>query len=177
MRWSLRPTRAERSASLAGDQIVPRPHVVMDRAFDLPAPPERVWPWVVQLGKRRGGWYLPASIERAVPPARRALRRVDPTLQDLRAGQVIPDWGGREESFEVAIVDPERALVHRSRRGRSDLSWAIVLTPNGDATRMHLRLRMAPVRHRLLARTGGELVDWLTVAGLAAGLRERVQAR
>lgn len=38
-------------------------------------------------------------------------------------------------------------------------------------TRVFLRLRMAPVRHKLLARTAGELLDALTVAGLAERLR------
>jgi hypothetical protein len=41
---------------------------------------------------------------------------------------------------------------------------------------VHLRLRLPPVRRRWLALTGGELIDALTVAGLAAGLRERVAA-
>lgn len=39
---------------------------------------------------------------------------------------------------------------------------------------MFLRLRMAPVRHTLLARTAGELLDLVTVAGMSAGLRERL---
>jgi hypothetical protein len=38
-----------------------------------------------------------------------------------------------------------------------------------------LRLRMAPVRRQLLARTAGELIDLLTVAGMAAGLAERLR--
>jgi hypothetical protein len=38
-----------------------------------------------------------------------------------------------------------------------------------------LRLRMAPVRHKRLARTAGELIDVLTVAGMAAGLAERLR--
>jgi hypothetical protein len=168
-------TAAERSAALPGDQIVARPDVVMDRGFWLPAPPEAVWPWLVQLGKARGGWYLPAAAERWLAPRRRALRRVDPRLQGLMAGDVIPDWGGRDATFEVVILDPQAALVHRSTRGSMQVSWAITLTPAAPgATRLHLRLRLGPVRRRWLAVTGGELIDWLTIAGLAAGLRERL---
>ena len=40
---------------------------------------------------------------------------------------------------------------------------------------MHLRLRLGPVKHPRVAEYAGGLVDWLTVAGLAAGLRERVR--
>lgn len=166
----------EVTAPRAGDDVVPHAEVVMDRAFTLRATPAMVWPWLVQLGKWRAGWYLPRTIERFLPPGRRALRRVDPAWQALAVGDVIPDYGGRDEIFEVVLVDPPRALVHRSRRGRTDLSWALTLreeTPG--TTRLHLRLRLGSVRHRRLAETAGGLLDALTVAGLAAGLRERVR--
>lgn len=162
---------------LSGDDLVPGADVVMDRAFTLPARCEDIWPWFVQLGKRRAGWYLPRSIERVLPPSRRALRRIEPALQQLRVGSVIPDWGGRHETFEVAILEPPQALVHTTQRGRTFGSWAIVLTPDGDAgtaTRVHLRLRLSPVKRKWLAATAGEILDASTVAGLAAGLRERV---
>lgn len=168
-------------ALVAGDGLVPAPDVVMDRAFDLPAAPEAVWPWMLQLGKERSGWYLPRWAERLVPPGRRALRHIDPGLLDLRAGDVIADWGGPGASFEIVGIDPPRALVHRSRRGTVSISWAIVLRPvpapvpaAGLSTRVHLRLRLAGVRRRRLVETGGGLFDLLTIAGLAAGLRERL---
>jgi hypothetical protein len=163
---------------LPGDDLVPMPDVVMDRAFDLPATPAAVWPWFVQLGKKRGGWYLPQHVERVVLPSRRALRRIDPSLQVLRVGSVIPDWGGRHETFQVAIIEPPHALVHTTQRGRTSGSWAIVLSAYDDdgtpATHVQLRLRLAPVKHRRLAGTAGELLDASTIAGLAAGLRERL---
>jgi hypothetical protein len=169
------PTAAERAAALPGDEFVRRPDVVMDRAFSLPAPPQAVWPWVVQLGKERAGWYLPGWAERWVPARRRGLRAISPRLQGLAPGDVIPDWGGRHATFRVAVLAAPAALVHRSVRGTMNISWAITLAPEGAAgTRVHLRLRLQPVRRRWLALTGGELVDALTVAGLAAGLRERV---
>jgi hypothetical protein len=164
--------------TLPGDDLVPGADVVMDRAFDLPAPPEAVWPWFVQLGKKRAGWYLPAGVERFVPASRRALRTLDPSLQVLRVGSVIPDWGGRHETFRVALIEPPRALVHTTQRGHTFGSWAIVLTaydaPHGPATHVQLRLRLSPVKRKRLAGTVGEFFDASTIAGLAAGLRERV---
>lgn len=165
--------------NLPGDDLVPRADVVMDRAFDLPVAPEVVWPWFVQLGKKRAGWYLPTSVERFLPCSRRALRTIDPHLQTLRVGSVIPDWGGKHETFRVAIIDPPHALVHTTQRGRTFGSWAIVLTPYDApagpiATHVQLRLRLSPVKRQRLAGTVGELFDASTIAGLAAGLRERV---
>jgi hypothetical protein len=172
MDWT-RATGAERTAALPGDELV-RADVVMNRGFDLSAPPEAVWPWLVQLGKRRAGWYFPASVERLVPASRRALRRVEPRLLEHEVGDVIPDWGGADATFTLAAIDPPRTLLYTSRRGSTDLTWCLHLTPVATGTRVHLRLRLGPVRHRRLASALGGAVDALTIMGLAAGLRERV---
>ena len=163
---------------LPGDDLVPDADVVMDRAFDLPAPPEQVWPWFLQLGKKRAGWYFPRWVERFEPPSKRGLRRLEPALVDeVHVGHVIPDWGGREATFEVAILEPPHALVHTTQRGRTAGSWAIVLTPYAGSpggTHVQLRLRLSPAKRPWLALSLGEAIDAATVAGLAAGLRERL---
>jgi len=179
---SVAATPAERQGPLAGDQLVTDADIVMNRAFTLPGSPEGAWPWLVQLGKQRAGWYLPRAVERALPPSRRAARSIEQRWQQLRVGDVIPDYGGRHETFTVAEIDPPRTLVYLSRRGRTVVSWSITLHPappaaGGQRTRVRLRLRLAPVRHPLLARTAGELLDLLTIAGMAAGLRERLDVR
>src|SRR6478735_2334946 len=166
LRLLARPTVAERRAQLPGDLLGPA-DVVMDRAFTVSGPPERVWPWLLQLGKRRAGWYLPRS--------RRALRHLDPALQTLAVGDVIPDWGGADATFTVVELEPASHLLFASTRGRTDLTWCLRLQrTDGDRTRVHLRLRLGPVRHRRLARSLGGLVDLVTVAGLAVGLEERL---
>jgi len=180
VRWwaAVDATPAERAELRSGDDIVARPDVVMDRAFTVPGMPADVWPWVVQLGKQRAGWYLPRRVERIIPRRRRAIRRLDPRWAALTMGQVVPDYGGRHETFTVAGIVPPHHLIYRSRRGSASLSWAIELRPDdvgGVArTRVLLRLRIAPVRRIWLARTAGGLVDALTIAGMAAGLRERL---
>jgi hypothetical protein len=171
-----RPTPVERSAPVPGDEVVAPADVVMDRAFTLDAPPHVVWPWVVQLGRRRAGWYLPAALERLVPLSRRGLRRIEPRHQSLAVGDVVPDWGGAKATFTVVGLEPSRHLLYGSTRARTHLTWCLLLSPaEGDRTRLHLRLRLAPVRHRWVAEHMGGLFDQLTVMGLAAGLRERVR--
>ena len=172
---SARATAAEHHAALPGDDLVAA-DVVMDRGFDLPAPPDVVWPWLVQLGKRRAGWYLPTYVERLVPPSRRALRHLEPRFLAHVVGDVIPDWGGADATFTLAAIEPPRLLLYTSRRGRTELTWCLHLSPvaSTGGTRVHLRLRLGPVRHTGLASTVGGLFDAATVVGLAAGLRERV---
>ena len=150
----------------------------MDRGFDAPGTPDQVWPWLVQLGKGRGGWYFPRSVERFVPPLAPgdAVRR-SRSGRGCRSATSIPDYGGPEEFFEAVEVEPARHLVYRSERGRMQLSWAITLTPYDAGTRVHLRLRLGPVRRVWLAETVGEFFDAVTIAGMAAGLRERLRSR
>ncbi|TDV49912.1 SRPBCC family protein [Actinophytocola oryzae] len=170
----IRPHPEEVAADLPGDDLVPDAEVVMDRGFDLPAPPADVWPWFAQLGRNRAGWYLPRAVECLMPPRTRALRHLEESLQHLSPGDIIDDWGGRDATFEIVTHDPPGTLVHRSTRGAMHLSWAITLRPTADGTRVHLRLRLAGVRRRRLAEYGGGFVDLVTVAGLAVGLRERL---
>ena len=176
----IRPSPEEVARELPGDELVPGAAVVMDRAFTLRGSAADVWPWFVQLGKRRAGWYLTSTVERVIPRSRRALRRLDPELLGLAVGDIIPDWGGRDATFQVAILEAPEVLVYRSTRGSTNLSWAIVLRDAGTSrapqTRVALRLRVGPVRHRMLAKGVGGLLDALTIVGLAAGLRERLAA-
>jgi hypothetical protein len=169
------PTPDEVAAPMPGDDLVARADVTMDRAFTLAPPPEVVWPWLVQLGKRRAGWYLPRSVERLVPRGRRAVRRVEERWQRLAVGDVIPDYGGRDETFTVAAISPATSIVCTSQRGGADVSWSIALSPTSvGQTRVRLRLRVGPVKRPWLVEYGGGLFDLLTIAGLAAGLDERL---
>jgi hypothetical protein len=192
-------TRAELDRALPGDDLVRGARVVMDRAVTLPAPPERVWPWLVQLGKERAGWYLPGWLERAVPRGRRGLRFLDDDFQKLEPGDEVPDWGPGEPRFRAVIVDPPRALVYLTARDRENsyswpesgppyrdsvlvASWALILSPaaardRAAGTRLHVRLRINQVGKRapwLVARIGG-LIDEAAVRPLFAGLAERLR--
>ncbi len=164
----------------------------MDRATTLPAPPAGIWPWLVQLGKGRGGWYFPSTLERLLPRGGRGLRHLDPRLGTVEVGDRVPDWGPGEPEFRAELVEPDRALVWLSLRDRGDrwrwptdetprpgvlaLSWALVLDPVDGGTRLQLRLRMRRGRLAPLVAVFGGLVDAVTVGLLFAGLRERVRA-
>ncbi|HEY1914225.1 MAG TPA: hypothetical protein VGH27_01505 [Streptosporangiaceae bacterium] len=175
---SVGASATEKNTGRPGDELVEPADVVMDRAFTADAPPGVVWAWLAQLGKGRAGWYLPGAVERFLPRSRRAARSLNPSWLHLHAGDVIPDYGGRNATFEVAQITPPHTLVYRSRRGRTHLTWSLTLEPadgEPNRTRVCLRLRMAPVRRKLLARTAGDLIDQLTVAAMAAGLAERLR--
>jgi hypothetical protein len=174
-------TRAERRRRLPGDELVGHPTVVTNHAVTIPAPPDRVWPWLVQMGWHRAGWYTPRWVDRLLFPANwPSATRLLPELQrPLRAGGTIPDGPPGTAWFAVERVDPPRLLVLRStthlpgawraRLGASiDWTWTFLLTGTGDGgTRLQLRVR------------GRTRPWWLTAAhvmaaGMLAGIRRRV---
>jgi hypothetical protein len=174
---SVRATADEAASGLPGDDLVDA-DVTMDRAFTLDAPPADVWPWLVQIGKDRAGWYFPRVVERFIPAGRRGSRRLDPRFDTLEVNQTIADWGGRGATLTVAQISAPDLVVFASRRGPVTFSWALALTAIGvDRTRVHSRVHLGQVRRRRLAKYGGGLFDAATISGLANGLSERLRDR
>ena len=166
---------------LPGDEVVPDANMTSKHEAVFAASPQDVWPWLVQLGKGRAGWYLPSALERrVVPRRRRSARAIDERWQRLAVGDEVPDYGGRDETLQVVSIDPPRALVYRSERNGTVFSWALVLEPlDGGRTRLRhrfrARLNSGGWRRRALALGGGAF-DRATIALMMAGLHERVDA-
>jgi hypothetical protein len=149
-------TAAERRLDLPGDDLVPRPTAVTDHAVTIDAPPERVWPWLVQMGWHRAGWYTARWVDRLLFPANLpSADRIVPEFQEIAVGTFIPDGPPETEcGLIVRHLEPDRALVLRSTshlpkswrdtgRARVDWSWSFNLTPldGGTRTRFHFRSR------------------------------------
>ena len=149
-------TAEERARPVPGDDIVPDPVVVTNHAITIDAPPERVWPWVVQMGWGRGGWYTARWVDRLLFPANGpAAETVIPDLQGLAVGGFVPDGPPETKTgFIVEQLEPNRALVLHStshlpaswrahNRAVLDWSWVFVLTPidGGQRTRYLFRSR------------------------------------
>jgi hypothetical protein len=49
--------------SLPGDEVISHPMVEWTRGVTVHTTPERVWPWLVQMGYGRGGWYTPEWVD------------------------------------------------------------------------------------------------------------------
>jgi hypothetical protein len=101
--WGLDPD--EGMSPLPGDDLVPDAPLVETRGISIDAPPAAVWPWLVQMGYGRGGWYSYDKMDNDAASADRIL----PEFQTLSVGDVMPTWPGG--GFQVAALDPGRSLV------------------------------------------------------------------
>jgi hypothetical protein len=170
-----RATPEEIQRSLPGDELL-NAGLAVNSAFTLGGTPAELWPRFVQLGKGRGGWPLPKSVERFTPDKWHGLDHIDPNLQDLKVGDTMCDWSGKDVQLRVVKIDPPNTLVYQAKFRKIDFTWAITLNPgaNESETRIHSRTRLAPVRHKRIAAYVGGFFDRLVAAGLAKGLEHRI---
>ena len=128
-------TWAEYRQPLPGDEIVPRPNLEITNANSIRAPAEKIWPWLVQLGYYRGGWftdstwrdwdYLPDKImrffvreeaeksgygHRDTPTATEVIAE----FQNLNAGDIVLDGPPGIAFYTVAAIEQNRYLVLHS---------------------------------------------------------------
>ncbi|CEF48798.1 unnamed protein product [uncultured bacterium] len=136
-------TRLEKRRPLPGDGIVPEPMFTVTHAITIDAPVERVWPWLVQMGSDRAGWYSWDAIDNGAKPS--ALRIV-PDLQAVAPGDVMPAVPGAKDAFVVAAVNPPHDLVLTApdASGKAAVSWEHFLeSVDGRRSRLILRGRVS----------------------------------
>ena len=180
---------AERRDALPGDELVDRPSFVTNHARTLQADPDAVWPWLMQVGWHRGGWYTPRWVDVLLFPQNRpSASRLDPALaQELRVGDVVPDGPPGTAEFVVERVERPRVLVLHSTthvpvswRGNwgAGIDWVWIFSLQalpGGGTRMLIRNRatVSPWWLRLAYSAALVPADHIMARGMLRGIDER----
>lgn len=170
MRWGATDTEVARA--MPGDELISDAGSAT-RVIRIDAPPEVVWPWLVQLGYGKAGWYSYDWIDNDFQPS---ADRILPEYQNLRPGEKIlmmPAMG-----FVVDSVDEPRSIVSVLEDGST--SWCLGLYPNeGGSTRLVSRWRpkfeMTPAAFFLtvLAEPGTFIME----QKMLRTIRDRVESR
>jgi hypothetical protein len=135
---------------MAGDELVTNPNYITNRAITIDAPPSNVWPWIVQMGEQRGGFYSYDFIDRMLGMKVHSAHRVLPRFQHLEVGESLD----RQGNMVVRHVDHGRALVIGPGKPDEafDSTWAIAAYPEGKGqTRLVSRVRVRFDRSNLRA--------------------------
>jgi hypothetical protein len=117
-------TDAEAFASLPGDDVIRQPMIQWTRGVTVAASAAAIWPWLVQAGHGRAGWYTPRWVDDIMEPTlfrtqitdRPADDRLHPDLQHLRAGDIVADGPDYAAFFRVLEIQPEQAITYYSVR-------------------------------------------------------------
>jgi hypothetical protein len=177
--WMLRwgSTADEARGTLRGDDLVPDATYVTTRAATINAPPAAVWPWLVQMGQDRAGFYTHNWVERLLRSGIPDTHELHPEWQGLEAGDLMRtnhDIRGKAMGWPVAIVEREHALVVRSRSMPLG-TYAFVLQPlEEDKTRLIVRDRAIWRRSELpFAALVYEPLHAYMETGLIRGVKRR----
>lgn len=186
-RWGA--SDAEVAVDLSSDSLVPQPSAQNTRAITIEAPPHEVWPWLVQIGADRGGFYSYDFLENLFGLRIHSADHIVEEWQRLKVGDVVYATRSRTGGWYVADVRPERLLALqtadlRRRRpalrtdpGGWEFGWSFVLVDRGDgSTRLLVRERVAvgnPLMRLLMTPVGP--VSFLMTRRMMLGIKERAE--
>jgi hypothetical protein len=166
---SVRPTGLERTKKLAGDGFLPNSRSTT-HAITIRRPPNEVWPWLSQMGAGRAGWYSYDIIDNG---GRDSAESIQPALQDIRVGSVLPALPNVTDAFTVLQLEPEHSLVLgwlKDPGGPPAVTWSLILERGAKGeTRLiergrvgpdyrpyglprWLAVRLAPIAHAVMVR-------------------------
>jgi hypothetical protein len=132
-------TEEERARAMPGDELVPPPLIVTwTHGLTIRAAPQAVWPWIIQMGDVRGGFYSYTFIENFIAPEEyRNAERIIPELQDPAAGTAMIG-----EILRMREIQPNRHLLAAFELPEVQMSWLWALYPQGpQRTRLVVRMR------------------------------------
>ena len=142
MSRSVRATDDERTRHLPGDELIASPLATLTHAITIERPRREVWPWLLQMGAGRAGWYSYDALDNA---GRHSAETVVADLQDVKVGSIMPALPGETNGFNVLYVDPLRVLVLGwvpTPGAVPMMTWAFVLEEaRKGATRLIVRAR------------------------------------
>jgi hypothetical protein len=193
LRWGATDDEVQRP--MPGDELVPDPKVLATHAITIDAPSAAVWPWLVQWGYQRGGFYSYDWIDRALgSDGVASVDRIVPEHQHLEVGDpvlVAPDNG-----FTVAAIEPGRAFVLLGRYDMAtgkplafddplpqnylNCAWTWLLEELGDAaTRFVIRMRIdynPSAANQIMYRAFIEPGSFIMERKMMLGVKERAEA-
>ena len=174
--WTLRWGASDQEVAefMGGDDIVTKADYSATRGITIDAPPQDVWPWLIQIGSGRAGWYSYDRIDNGGTPS---ATEIVPELQQLKVGDLIPMVVGKPVGVWVKELEPNRRLLLWD--GKGEYTWEWVLHPLGDGrTRLINRLRAAyphwtspRMAYTLLATTG----DIVMIRKMLRGIKARAE--
>jgi hypothetical protein len=189
--WGATP--AECAERLPGDELVVDPATMTTRAITIDAEPTDVWPWLVQIGTDRGGWYSYDRLERLAGVPVTSSDSIRPSWQNLAEGDLVTlapkGWMGLDAGFvmPVAVIVPEQSIVLRQEPPRSpwDGVWSFhVRSDVHGRCRLVIRSRTAVPANEgrasamaaALAEMVGEHITSLMERGMLRGIRRRAES-
>lgn len=134
LKWG--STQEELEYNYPGDTIVSDPDFNAVRAITINAKPEDIWPWIVQIGSGKAGWY---SIDMIDNGGIKSSESILPEYQYIEIGQFIPFTPDRQNGMWVKDYEKSKFILWTDQERMA--TWLWYLFDKGDATRLITKLR------------------------------------
>jgi hypothetical protein len=174
LRWGA--TDEEVRRPIPGDELDPSPSFLATRAITIDGTPEAIWPWLMQMGFTRAGFYGYDIIENAGSPRRlQSATRILPEFQNFKVGDVVPISPVASMVFDA--IEPFDYIIWTSDDAYGGFSWALYPVDETQ-TRLVSRIRWS---HRwaqpgqLALDVFTEFTDHLAVRKVLQGVKGRVE--
>ena len=174
--WQLRwgATDEEVKRSMPGDNIVGKPSFNATRAVTINAPAENIYPWIVQIGLNRAGWYSYDLLDNLT---RRSAESILPEHQRIQVGDLIPMSPDGKEGLWVKDFLYNEWLLWWDKEGDNSWAWGIYSEGETHArlvTRVRVEYRwLSPA---ILFNLIIEFFDILMMRKCMLGIKRRAEA-
>jgi hypothetical protein len=173
-RWGA--TDDEMHAAMPGDELISDVAYLATRAVTIAAPAEAVWPWLVQVGCLKAGFYADDLLDNLGHPS---AREILPELQHLEVGQWIPMSPTPTDTtaFRVAGFEAPHWLLWQ--QPLSTWVWALTELPGGRTrlvTRLRIHLDWSHPAMSVFSVVLNEFGDWPMMRRMLLGIRDRAEA-
>jgi len=171
-------TAAEIERQMAGDELNPNPSFLATRAITINGSPEEVWPWLLQMGYGRAGYYGYDLLENAgSPEGLKSASEILPEFQDFVVGDDVPISAVAAMTFHA--IEPHRHLIWLGNDAPNPGAFTWALYPLDDErTRLVSRIRWSyhPTSIRIFAlEIFTEFADHVAVRKILHGVKQRVE--
>lgn len=174
--WQLRwgATDEELTRTMPGDEDIPMPTFNATRGVTVNAPPEAIYPWIVQIGMTRAGWYSYDLLDNLGRPSARQLL---PEYQQIYTGQLIPMSPDGKQGNYVKDFHANEWILWNDKEGVTTWFWGFY--PEGEnRTRLVTRVRMKYLWNSPAALFNLliEFADMPMMRKCLLGIKERAEA-
>lgn len=172
LRWGARDNEIKRS--MPGDEIVRKPSFNATRAVTIDAPAEYIYPWIVQMGVTRAGWYSYDLLDNLARPS---AENILPEHQNLQVGDVIAMSPDGKQGMRVKDFSKNKWMLWWDNIGDSSWVWEIY-SEGENHSRLVTRVR---VKYRwfspaILFHLIIEFFDILMMRKCMLGIKRRAEA-